>query len=205
MVTKYLRIIVSALLVSLAIGSYVLYNKNQSLEEELSISISNEKAFIAENSSLKDENRVFKFTVEQLNYYNDSILEKMNEVRKELKIKDDNLKQMQYLLSEATKKDTIVFRDTLFREPTLNIDTLIGDKWYQMRLGLKYPSTITTDPKFVSEKYIMVDYKKETINPPKKCWLLRLFQKKHKVVEVNVVEKNPYIENKQQRFIEIVE
>lgn len=205
MVTKYIRIIVSSLLVLLAIGSCVLYNKNQNLKEELSISISNEKAFIAENSSLKNENRVFKFTVEQLNYYNGSILQKMNDVRKELKIKDDNLKQMQYLLSEATKKDTIVFRDTLFREPALNIDTLVGDKWYQMRLGLKYPSTITTDPKFVSEKYIMVDYKKETINPPKKCWLLRLFQKKHKVVEVNVVEKNPYIENKQQRFIEIVE
>lgn len=205
MVTKYIKIIVSALLVSLVISSYVLYNKNQNLKEELSISVSNEKAFIAENSSLKNENRVFKFTVEQLNYYNDSILQKMNDVRKELKIKDDNLKQMQYLLSEATKKDTIVFRDTLFREPTLDIDTLVGDKWYQMRLGLKYPSTITTDPKFVSEKYIMVDYKKETINPPKKCWLLRLFQKKHKVVEVNVVEKNPYIENKQQRFIEIVE
>jgi len=205
MVTKYIRIIVSALLVSLAIGSYVLYNKNQSLKEELSISISNEKAFIAENSSLKNENRVFKFTVEQLNYYNDSILEKMNEVRKELDIKDKDLKQMQYLLSEAQRKDSIVFRDTLFKEPALNLDTIIGDKWYQMRLGLKYPSTITTDPKFVSEKYIMVDYKKETINPPKKCWLLRLFQKKHKVVEVNVVEKNPYIENKQQRFIEIVE
>lgn len=205
MVTKYVRIIVSALLVSLAVGSYILYNKNQSLKEELSISISNEKAFIAENCSLKEENRVFKFTIEQLNYYNDSILQKMNDVRKELKIKDKDLKQIQYLLSEAAKKDTIVFRDILFREPTLDIDTLVGDKWYQMKLGLKYPSTITTDPKFVSEKYIMVDYKKETINPPKKCWLLRLFQKKHKVVEVNVVEKNPYIENKQQRFIEIVE
>lgn len=204
MVTKYIRIIVSSLLVLLAIGSCVLYNKNQNLKEELSISISNEKAFIAENSSLKEENRVFKFTVEQLNYYNDSILQKMNDVRKELKIKDKDLKQMQYLLSEATKKDTIVFRDTLFREPTLDIDTLVGDKWYQMRLGLKYPSTITTDPKFVSEKYIMVDYKKETINPPKKCWLLRLFQKKHTILEVNVVEKNPYIENKNSRFIEII-
>ena len=52
--------------------------------------MSNQKAFIAENSSLKEENRVFKFTVEQLNYYNDSILQKMNEVRKELKIKDGN-------------------------------------------------------------------------------------------------------------------
>ena len=52
--------------------------------------MSNQKAFIAENSSLKEENRVFKFTVEQLNYYNDSILQKMNDVRKELKIIDDN-------------------------------------------------------------------------------------------------------------------
>lgn len=189
----------------LTVCTYKLYNRNQDLKEEVSVLIANQKAFITENSSLKGENIAFKFTVEQLNYYNDSILQKMNEVRKELKIKDKDLKQMQYLLSEATKKDTIVFRDTLFRESTLNIDTLVGDKWYQMKLGLKYPSTITTDPKFVSEKYIITSLKKETINPPKKCWLLRLFQKKHKVVEVNVVEKNPYIENKQQRFIEIVE
>lgn len=201
---KYVRIGIVIIIGVLFAGTYTLYNKNQDLTEELSVLVSNQKAFIAENSSLKDENRVFKFTVEQLNYYNDSILQKMNDVRKELKIKDGNLKQMQYLLSEATKKDTIVFRDTLFKELTLDIDTLVGDKWYQMRLGLKYPSTITTEPKFVNEKYIMVDYKKETINPPKKCWLLRLFQKKHKVVEVNVVEKNPYSENKQQRFIEIV-
>ena len=52
--------------------------------------MSNQKAFIAENSSLKEENRVFKFTVEQFNYYNDSILQKINEIRKELKIKDGN-------------------------------------------------------------------------------------------------------------------
>lgn len=204
MLSKYIKVIIAALIVSLSIGSYILYTKNQSLKEELSISVSNEKAFIAENSLLKDENRVFKFTVEQLNYYNDSILEKMNEVRKELRIKDKDLKQMQYLLSEAQKKDTIVFRDIIFRDSLVRVDTLLGDKWYQLKLGLRYPSTIITEPKFVSEKYIIVDYRKETIDPPKKCFIARWFQKKHKVVEVEVVEKNPYIENKQQRFIEIV-
>lgn len=204
MTNKYVRNIIAILMVSLSIGSYILYTKNQRLQEELSVSVSNEKAFIAENSLLKNENRVFKFTVEQLNYYNDSILEKMNEVRKELGIKDKDLKQLQYLLSESQRRDSIVFRDTLFREPILNIDTIIGDKWYQMKLGLRYPSTIITDPKFVSEKYIMVDYKKETINPPKKCWLLRLFQKKHTILEVNVIEKNPYIENKNSKFIEVI-
>ena len=204
MVKKYIRIGIVILVSLLAISTYTLYTNNQKLKEEISISMSNQKAFIAENSSLKEENRAFKFTIEQLNHYNDSILQKMNEVRKELKIKDKNLKQMQYLLSEAQKKDTIAFRDTLFREPTLKIDTLLGDRWYQMKLGLRYPSTIITEPKFVSEKYVIVDYKKETINPPKECAIARWFQKKHKVVEVEVVEKNPYIENKQQRFIEIV-
>lgn len=204
MVKKYIRIGIVILVSLLAISTYTLYTNNQKLKEEISISMSNQKAFIAENSSLKEENRVFKFTIEQLNHYNDSILQKMNEVRKELKIKDKDLKQMQYLLSEAQKKDTVIFRDTLFREPTLKIDTLLGDRWYQMKLGLRYPSTIITEPKFVSEKYVIVDYKKETINPPKKCAIARWFQKKHKVVEVNVVEKNPYIENKKSKFIEVI-
>ena len=204
MVKKYIRIGIVILVSLLAVSTYTLYTNNQKLKEEISISMSNQKAFIAENSLLKEENRVFKFTIEQLNHYNDSILQRMNEVKKELKIKDRDLKQMQYLLSEAQKKDTIVFRDTLFREPTLKIDTLLGDRWYQMKLGLRYPSTIITEPKFVSEKYIIVDYKKETINPPKKCAIARWFQKKHKVIEVNVVEKNPYIENKKSKFIEVI-
>ena len=202
MVKRYISIGIVILISLLAVSTHTLYNRNQDLKEEISVSMSNQKAFIAENSSLKEENRVFKFTVEQLNYYNDSILQKMNEVRKELKIKDKDLKQMQYLLSEATKKDTIVFRDTLFREPSLNIDTLIGDKWYNIRLGLKYPNLITTNPTFISEKYIIVNKKKETINPPKKFFLFRWFQKKHYVMEVNVVEKNPYIKESNNRFIE---
>ena len=205
MVKRYIRIGIVILVSLLAISAYILYTNNQKLREKISISVSNEKAFIAENSSLKDENRVFKFTVEQLNYYNDSILQKMNDVKKELKIKDKDLKQMQYLLSEATKKDTIVFRDTLFKEPTLDIDTLIGDKWYNIRLGLKYPNLITTNPTFISEKYIIVNKKKETINPPKKFFLFRWFQRKHWVMEVHIKEKNPYIKETNNKFVEIIE
>lgn len=202
---KYIVSTVIIIISVLVANIYVLHNKNKYLKEELSTVISNQKAFILENSSLKEENRVFKFTIEQLNYYNDSILRKMNIVRKELNIKDKDLKQMQYLLSEAQKKDTIVFSDTIFRDPLVRVDTLLGDMWYQLKLRLRYPSTIITEPKFISEKYIIADYRKETIDPPKKCFIARWFQKKHKVVEVEVVEKNPYIENKQQRFIEIVE
>lgn len=204
MVSKYIRIGALAIIGLLIVSICILYN-NQNLRDELSISVSNEKAFIAENSALKDKNRVFQFTVEQLEYFNDSLTTKMNEVRKELNVKDKDLKQIQYLLSEATKKDTIIFKDTLFKESTLNIDTIIGDKWYNIKLGLKYPNVITTNPTFISEKYIVVSKKKETVNPPKKFFLFRWFQKKHWVMEVNIKEKNPYIKEINNRFIEIIE
>ncbi len=204
MIKKYIIVGVFVILTMLCANTYMLYNSNQKLKEELYISVSNEKAFLVENNGLKDQNRAFQFTVEQLEYFNDSLITKINDVRKGLKIKDKNLKQMQYLLSEAQKRDTMVFIDTVFRDSFVKIDTLLGDRWYQMKIGLRYPNTIITEPKFISEKYIIVGYKKETVNPPKKCFLLRWLQRKHKVVEVNIVERNPYIKNEQQRFIEIV-
>lgn len=205
MVKKYIRIGVIVLTSLLAVSTYILYNRNQDLKDEISVSMSNQKAFIAENSSLKEENRVFKFTVEQLNYYNDSILQKINNIRKELKIKDKNLKQLQYLLSVSTKKDTVLFTDTIFRDKSLALDTIIGDKWYNIRLGLKYPFYIYTEPTFTSEKYIIVNKKKETVNPPKKFFLFRWFQRKHWVMEVHIKEKNPYIKETNNKFVEIIE
>lgn len=197
----YTTIVVLFILVT---SSITLYKRNQNLIKKIELVTLNQKAFISENSSLKNENRAFKLTIEQLEYYNDSILKKMNEVRKELNVKDKDLGAVQYILSEASKTDTVEFRDTIFSIPTLHIDTMLGDKWYQINLELRYPNKIITTPKFISEKFVIINYKKETINPPKKCWLLRLFQKKHKVIRVEVVEKNPYIENKQHRFIEII-
>lgn len=142
MISKYINIGIGILIVALSISSYYLYNKTINLNNEVSILMSNQKAFIEENSILKNDNRVFKFTIDQLEYYNDSILEEMNDVRKELKIKDKDLKQIQYLLSQAQKTDTIRFRDTLFIDKTLQLDTLIGDEWYNIRLGLQYPNLI---------------------------------------------------------------
>ena len=203
---KHILLIIGSIVSILLIGSisYLSY-QNKELKDKLSIAESNIKSYDIENTNLKISNREFKLTIDQLNYFNDSILQEINKVRKELKIKDRDLKQVQYLLSEAKKKDTVNFRDTIFRDKNLQLDTLLGDKWYQLKLGLKYPNIIITEPKFTSEKYIICNYKVETIEPPKKCFILRWFQRKHKVVEVNIMEKNPYIINKQQKFIEIIE
>lgn len=189
--------------ITLVVTIICLVAKKNKLENEVSFAMTNFKALQAEHDSVVDKTLMYQFTIDQLNYYNDSITDKMRKMKNELKVKDKDLQNLGYLLSVANKKDTITISDTIFVKGT-NIDTLVGDEWYKLNLGIKYPNTITTDVNFTSEKYIVTSLKKETVNPPKKCWLARLFQKKHKVLRVEVVEKNPYITNKQQRFIEVI-
>ena len=76
--------------------------------------------------------------------------------------------------------------------------------WYSENLSLRYPDTIITNPKFISDKYIVLNTDKQTIDPPKKFFIARWFQKKQTIIEVNIVEKNPYIKTKEQKFIEII-
>ena len=189
------------LLICIVIGLVI---KVKRLRQDYSISMENNKAYQMELQDSQDQARMYKLTIEQLEYMNDSISIKLNSVVEELNIKKKQLQSLSYIQSEATKTDTIVYQDTIF-QPFVDIDTIIGDTWYNTYLLLQYPNTIVVSPTFISEKYIITNYKKETINPPKKFFLFRWFQKKHKVVEVNVIEENPYIENKQSRFIEIVE
>jgi hypothetical protein len=164
----------------------------------------NVKAYSMSLSKEGNKNMALQLTVDQLGYFKDSVLQELDRTRKELKIKDKNLKALQSVSSSFSKTDTITLRDTLFKKSTLSVDTLIGDKWYNIRLGLKYPSMIAVKPYFKSEKHIVVSSKKETINPPKKFWLFRLFQRKHWVVHIDVIEKNPYVDNESSRYVEII-
>ena len=172
--------------------------------EKWEVATANMKAYDAQLAAEGEKNIALQLTVDQLGYFKDSVLQELDNTRKELKIKDKNLRALQAVKSGFTKRDTITMRDTLFKEPTLAIDTLIGDKWYNVRLGLKYPSMIAIQPYFKSEKHIVVSSKKETVNPPKKFFLFRWFQRKHYVVKVNVKEKNPYVEDESSEYVEII-
>lgn len=198
---KYIIIFILSLIGTTAYLSY----QNKKLTAKYETSIENIKAYDNQLSGLKNDNRVLKLTVEQLNYFNDSIIKKMKVVQKELGIKDTELQQLQYEASYAKRGDTIVLRDTLFRDPQLKLDTIVGDKWFKTNLHLQYPSTIILSPEIELERYIFVEGKKETVNPPKKFFVFRWFQKKQIVAEVTTEEKNPYVKNKVQRFIQVIE
>lgn len=200
MMRKWALLTIVFLLAALTETTMLYYSTNKKLETAMA----NVKAYDAQLSDSKRQNAGFQLTIDQLNYFNDSLLKALNATRKELKIKDKNLKSLHYVYTSITKTDTIMFRDTIFREASLNLDTLLGDEWYDLRIGIHYPSTITARPTFRSRKHIVVSTRKETVNPPKKFFLFRWFQKKHQVLNIDVVERNPYVEAQENRYVEIL-
>lgn len=196
--------ILGAIILGLAAALAVSLYYNAGIKDRLDTANANIKAYDALLSSEKKQNVAHQLTIDQLNYFNDSILKDLNETRKELKIKDKNLKALQSVHSVFTRIDTLVLNDTIFNEPSFALDTLLGDDWYNIQLGLKYPSTIAVKPTFKSDKHIIVSVRKETVNPPKKFFLFRWFQRRHDVLRVDVVEKNPYVTEENSRYIEIL-
>ena len=196
--------IIAAIIIGLGTTTAIMSNRINELNREVAEAVTNIKAYELENSALKDDTIEFQYTIDMLNHSKDSLNQKINSLKKDLKIKDKDIKNLQYKLSENQKKDSIVFiHDTLFRE-NVKIDTTIRDDWSKLNLKLEYPNVIVTEYSFKNESLVTTYLKKETIDPPHKCAFVRFFQKKHKVIHVEISEQNPYCEIKQQRFINIV-
>lgn len=203
-VLRYIFIGALALVLILGYALRITLKSKKTIENEWKNAVENVKSYSDLYSKSENNNRAFKLTIDQLKNSNDSIFQKLNETRKELKIKDSKLQSLQYVSSNFSKEDTIYVPDTIFRDKNLSIDTLLYDDWYSLRVGLNYPSTISIKPEFKSEKHIVVSTRRETVNPPKKFFLLRWFQKKQTVLSVDVVEKNPYVQKQVNRYVEIV-
>ena len=202
---KYIRLAIALVIAILTFSLFILGTQYKNLNENYKVAVGNEKALLHSNSSLRESIGILQLTADQLSYFNDSILVKLDSVRKALKIKDKELKALQYIYSSIEKKDSIVFvRDTIFRE-NLHVDTTLMDKWYSLNLKLDYPNSVVVTPKIVSEQFVVIHSDKETVNPPKKCKIARWFQKKHRIIRVDIREENPYIEHKQTKFIKILD
>jgi len=173
------------------------------LNNSLLVATNNNKAYEAERDSLKNNIVQFQFTVEQLNHSNDSLLNRLNEVRKKLKIKDKEINELQYFASLSQKSDSIFVHDTIFQKGVV-LDTLIGDDWSSLAVHAEYPNLLNVDYSFKNSTIVVMHDSRVTVDPPKKCWLLRLFQKKQTIVEIDVVQENPYCINQEQKFIKVV-
>ena len=205
-IEKMLIALVIALSILLCISIYIdrcRIAQNKSNEANL-------KAYIALNDTLKSTNRMFEFKASQLNYINDSLVNQMNTIRKSIGVKDKNLKGLGYIKSTVRIHDTVFVNRIRDGDKTLSIDTVINKKWYQIEIDYKggrcneCKDTLVVSPKISSEKYVVISTSKEYVDAPKKWWLQRIFQKKEEVVDVKVVETNPYIYSDHERFIKVI-
>ena len=195
--------IIIAIIAGLGIMTWQQSVKIKKLNTELLISTNNNKAYEAERDSLKDNAVQFQFTMDQLKHSKDSLINRINEIRKQVNAKDKQISELQYFASVNNKRDSIIVRDTIFQKGVA-LDTLIGDDWSQLAIRAEYPNLLDVDYSFKNETLVVMHDSRVTVDPPKKCWLARLFQKKQTIVEIDVVQENPYCINKEQKFIKVI-
>ena len=197
---KWLTILIVSIICLLVVFVVVLSSYNNKLTNSLAQYDTNFKALSLEKDKLSNEAIMYKFSIEQLEYVNDSIIEDLNNTRRKLAIKDKEILQMQSIKTEISTRDSIFIRDTIFRESFVKLDTVISDAWHTIAISLQ-PSKLSISAKYTSDLNVFAKSSKEIIGTPKKCVIGRLFQKKHKVVRVEVFDKNPHSVIKEKKFI----
>ena len=198
--------VVVAILALIIIG----VRRCKSAEDKLEGYETNWIALSNENNKNAKSSKAYEFKASQLNYINDSLVNQMNTIRKSIGVKDKNLKGLGYIKSTVRIHDTLFVNRIRDGDKPLSIDTVINKKWYQIEIDYKggrcneCKDTLVVSPKISSEKYVVISTSKEYVDAPKKWWLQRIFQKKEEVVDVKVVETNPYIYSDHERFIKVI-
>lgn len=199
------RLIIEICIVLAAISAIMFYQKQiNNLKTSLDYAENNVKAYASLNDSITQNNRVFSLKIEDLTRLNDSLFLEMKNVSNRLKIRENQIKQMQYLMDSYNRVDTVFVKgDTIFKEPEFKLDTTFGDQWGKTRLQLEYPNIITVGHSYANKKHIIFASYKEPVKE-RKWFLPRWFTRKRTYVEATVVDENPYVETKETRFINII-
>lgn len=163
-----------------------------------------------ENNKNAKSSKAYELKISQMKYINDSLMNAMDSVRRSLNIKDKNTKGLGYVKSTILIHDTVLVNRIRDGDKTISIDTTINKKWYQIQLDYRgskcneCKDTLIVSPKVTSEKYVVISTQKEYVDTPKKFWIQRIFQKKDEVIDVKVVETNPYIYSNEDRFVKVI-
>lgn len=193
-IKKYLMILLASITLVCGILLYFSYSHVKQLDKELKTASNNWKAEVRKNV-------VYQFSLADLKASKDSSDLKVKTLIDELKIKPNKVTETVYIASQTQIRDTIALKDSVFVK---DYTAKIGDEWYSLDLKFKAPDSITTDLKVKNEVVAITYDKRETVKPPKKFFLWRLFQKKQTIQTIEVKELNPYSTVKDFRFIKVL-
>lgn len=199
---EYIKWAIIAILVGLVV---YLWGTKSNYKDLYNTAASNNKAYQEQIEGLNESNKAFQFTIDQLEQLNDASVKSLDSMRKELKIKDKKILQMQKTKEYVYIHDSVKVIDTFVKEPDFVFDTCLQDKWHKNCIYIAYPNEIGMSTEVYLEQDCFLYKKRETVNPPKKTWLGRLFQKKHDIYQVILYEHNPYSTIKENKFIKILD
>lgn len=200
------KVIIILLAILLGLCGFGVFKSIQSnnFRKQYDIAMQNNKAYESQLDVIQEENRVFQFTIEQLEVLNDQSIKELDSMRKQLGIKDKKIQQMSKVKEKIYIVDSVVIHDTIFGKPDFVMDTCLGDEWYQNCLHMAYPNEISSQIDINTDLSCFIHATRETIKPPCKTWIGRLFQRKHTVINVTVKENNPYSNIQETKFIKVI-
>ena len=186
----------------LLLFSITTYKQNKKLTESLEISQNNIEAYQELYNDSQQASNVLKLTVEQLQNSKDSVIQKLDSVRKELKIKPKQVKtaatqtQVINVIKSKGVKGDILVKDTIYTDsiqynPLTTVHYTIGKD--TVSIGLNVENT----------QYLYIYTTKEYKN--KKNFIKRLFTldfKKVKKYKYKIINTNDLLKNDDVRIVE---
>lgn len=204
-----IKALLSLLVGLLVVFSINIYKQNKRLSKSLEMAQNNIEAYQGILNGSQQANNVLKLDMSQLQNVNDSLIQKIDSVRKELKIKPKVIRttatQTQTIYVTASKgvrgqdiiktiqKDT-VYKDTILINPLTKIDYTIGKDTVSVNLDIK------------NQQFLYVYKKRQYKN--KKSFIKRLFTLDFKKVDMykyQIVNTNDIIKTSDVRVIESID
>ena len=204
-----IKALLSLLVGLLVVFSINIYKQNKRLSKSLEMAQNNIEAYQGILNGSQYANNVLKLDMSQLQNVNDSLIHKIDSVRKELKLKPKVIRttatQTQTIYVTASKgvrgqdiiktiqKDT-VYKDTILINPLTKIDYTIGKDTVSVNLDIK------------NQQFLYVYKKRQYKN--KKSFIKRLFTLDFKKVDVykyQIVNTNDIIKTSDVRVIESID
>lgn len=196
---KAISLLSVGLLLSFSINTY---KQNKKLSESLEQSQNNVEAYQELYNDSQQASSVLKLTIDQLQNSKDSVIQKLDSVRKELKLKPKQIKtaatqtQVINVIKSKGVKGGILVKDTIYTDsiqynPLTTVHYTIGKD--TVSIGLNVENT----------QYLYIYTTKEYKN--KKNFIKRLFTldfKKVKKYKYKIVNTNDLLKNDDVRIVE---
>lgn len=197
--TNNIKVVVISIIGLLVATIFVQNRQLNKKELEINRLYNNTRAYEQLASNIQEDKLTLQLTVNELNHSKDSLLQQLNQTKKELKVKDKNLKQAQVI--NTVIRDTITkvitkepnFEEELKLNPLTTIKVSRQDSILTAKIDIQNQQIL-----FISEKKV---YKRKYKN-----FLIRFFRfdfKKIRVREYKIHNSNELIKVTNTRVVEV--